>query len=1277
MAFLLFSAPRTRRARGVLSSALVLATLLFVSLRAGAAVLPAGFVEQAIGEGWHSPLGIAFDTSCPNNRLYVWERAGKVWLVENGIKSTTPLIDLSAEVMAWRDLGLLSVTLDPHFQENGRIYLLYAVDRHHLLHFGTPAYEATADLYAAPTIGRLTRYTARASDAFRTIDPGSRRVLLGESIDQGIPILHDSHGVGTVVFGADGTLLVSCGDGASYYAMDDGGADGGSRAEQAEREGIIAHNENIGAFRAQLPDSLNGKILRLDPQTGDGVPGNPYFDPANPRSARSRVWTLGLRNPYRMAVRPGSGSALRAEANPGVLYVGDVGAGTWEELDVIAHPGVNCGWPLFEGLDPQPEYQASPATNPDAPNPLGGFFRFRDLIVQATAGTPRWLNPLNRAQQIPASIPHWMHARPIIDYHHANNGSARTGVFNGSAAAVSILGTIGCPIAASSFNGRAATAGAFFSTADFPAEYRGAFFHADFVAGWIKAMTLTSDDRPQQIRPFASGTGPIVFLGTHPTSGALYYVTFNGNVRRIIYGGAGPRAPVAIAQLSPTFGSSPLTVHFDGTASYDPDGDALEYLWTFDDGSTSNAPAPVKTFFAEGTRQVEVTLRVTDAGAQSHTVRAAVFVNHAPPMVSVLSPQDGAQYRIGEASSFPLRAIIEPSAGRTATSHWQTIVHQGAQAHVRPAVSGPNATVLVQGEGAGTYYENVLTVADDLGLEVTKRVLLRPALGNAAPKVAWSMTDTEIAAGATTLLDPKALVIDDDSAGLEDGTLTIDLVGGSSNETLSLESTGEIEVDDGKILYRRVEIGTLKLANGQVTLTVAFNAAATPTVATAVLRRVGYRAQRARESPCLVRATLADGDGGVSLAADLSVIARAGNLRPSVQLVAPRANALLDKHGDVTLEARASDPDDGIARIDFFRGTRKLGSTTGPPFTWTWRDLPAGTFQVKARAVDRAGAIAWSAPVDIHVTKPASAFFGDNFDDRRLDKTKWMRGSIFDAFDGEARSIDSGISVAENNGHLEIGLPAAAHDPRVGGYLAWRARDLTNACASLEVAQVAAGNAVTRFAISKDAQNALVMLVKDGDLSVDHIVNGRSNLTGLPYVPAQHRFWRIRHESGPPATIAFEVSPDAITWQILRRDEAKFAIDKVRPEMSAGILQNEVAPGGARFDNFHMGRANLADSAEPFNDPPVARPGGPYAATVNIPVHLTAASSADPDGSIVSVQWRFPDGSTVAGLDVAKAFPAPGVYAVALRVTDDGGAFSEESATIVVEDASSRLPDRR
>jgi hypothetical protein len=91
-----------------------------------------------------------------------------------------------------------------------------------------------------------------------------------------------------------------------------------SYSPQALADGIIRPKEDIGAFRSQLVDSLSGKVLRIDPATGNGLPRNPYDDIADPRSARSRVWALGLRNPFRMSLRPDTGSHFPSDGNPGV-----------------------------------------------------------------------------------------------------------------------------------------------------------------------------------------------------------------------------------------------------------------------------------------------------------------------------------------------------------------------------------------------------------------------------------------------------------------------------------------------------------------------------------------------------------------------------------------------------------------------------------------------------------------------------------------------------------------------------------------------------------------------------------------------------------------------------------------------------------------------------------------------------------------------------------------------------------------------------------------------
>ncbi len=320
--------------------------------------LPANFSDALVMGGWNAPVGATWDA---NGRLYVWEKRGQVWIVENGVRLPNPLLNISDEVGDWRDHGFLGFALDPDFLTNGRIYGMYAVDRHHLMNHGTGNYNPGTNEYYAATIMRITRWTAIGPN-FNTVDYASRAVLLGETRQTGVPLLHESHSTGSLMFGSDGTLLATVGDGASYNVVDVGSSSD-TYWSQALTDGIIRPAENVGALRAQLLNSFNGKLLRMDPATGDGVPSNPWYDPAAPRAPKSRVFAMGLRNPYRATIKPNSGSTNPADARPGVVYIGDVQWSTWEDLNVCTEAGMNFGWPLFEGLTPQSGYMAALTAN--------------------------------------------------------------------------------------------------------------------------------------------------------------------------------------------------------------------------------------------------------------------------------------------------------------------------------------------------------------------------------------------------------------------------------------------------------------------------------------------------------------------------------------------------------------------------------------------------------------------------------------------------------------------------------------------------------------------------------------------------------------------------------------------------------------------------------------------------------------------------------------------------------------------------------------------------
>ena len=131
------------------------------------------------------------------------------------------------------------------------------------MNFGTGNYNVATDQYYSATIMRISRYTAIGPN-YNTVDYNTRFVLVGETRKTGPALLHESHSTGQLVFGADGTLLATVGDGASYNNVDVG-SDAGTYYAQALTDSIIVPKQNVGAMRSQLVDCLNGKLLRIDP----------------------------------------------------------------------------------------------------------------------------------------------------------------------------------------------------------------------------------------------------------------------------------------------------------------------------------------------------------------------------------------------------------------------------------------------------------------------------------------------------------------------------------------------------------------------------------------------------------------------------------------------------------------------------------------------------------------------------------------------------------------------------------------------------------------------------------------------------------------------------------------------------------------------------------------------------------------------------------------------------------------------------------------------------
>jgi glucose/arabinose dehydrogenase len=595
----------------------------------------------------------------PDGRLFVSEKSGAVWVVKDNARLAAPFIDLADEVLANGDRGLLGIALDPAFADNHHVYLLYTVD---------PDADGVDD--EGVCFGRLARYTASAANP-NVADPGSRRVLLGSSWSSGPPSLTSSHAVGCLRFGTDGTLLVGVGDGAHPSGVDAGGRD-----PVGFTGGRFPASEDLGAFRAQWIGSLAGKILRLDPATGAGLPSNPFYT-GNAGDNASRVWAYGLRNPFRFAVRPGTGAARPSDGRPGTLYIGDVGWNTWEEVSVSSGAGgENFGWPCREGFSAGGDYATADS-------------RF-GCDSLGTAENPR----------LPTD--------PLTATHHFNGSLSRP----------------------AGHTGKAVSGFVFYTGTRYPSRFRGACFIAEYNASWIKAARVDAGNKLVELLDFATGVGGPVDLAADPLTGDICCASLTTQeIWRFRQVGANV-PPVPTASGTPTSGPAPLAVKFSSDGTSDPDGDRVTLRWDFGDGETSTSGNPSHTYDRPG--NYTATLTATDGrGAEStDTVAITVFDgDHRPPLGRIVSPRPLDAF--DPEADVLLRAEAtdpnEPASGLRFT--WNVRLHHNTHVHPDWAVlSGPAASFTPgdHDDGTGTLLEIVLKVTDSEGLSDSKKVFIFP-----------------------------------------------------------------------------------------------------------------------------------------------------------------------------------------------------------------------------------------------------------------------------------------------------------------------------------------------------------------------------------------------------------------------------------------------------------------------------------------------------------------------------------------------------------------------
>lgn len=292
-----------------------------------------------VADGFGTPTNIAFPPD-DSGRMFVVELDGRVHIINSdGSVEPEPFLDLT-QVVSGRpgQQGLLGLAFHPRFAENGKFYVDYN------------------DLYDNGAI-TISEFTVDQNDPNRADKKTERPLLV---IEKRSPL----HNGGTLRFGQDGYLYISVGDGGWQGDVWDNAQNRFSllgkilridvdRVGPAQPYGIPADNPFAGLWRSDNPYPGQPPAAELEARKGKkrdrSWPG--YVAPEYRNSlppVRAEIWALGFRNPWQYTFDPANGD----------LYIADVGAGTWEEINYQpagSQAGQNYGWDWLEGTHCFPE----------------------------------------------------------------------------------------------------------------------------------------------------------------------------------------------------------------------------------------------------------------------------------------------------------------------------------------------------------------------------------------------------------------------------------------------------------------------------------------------------------------------------------------------------------------------------------------------------------------------------------------------------------------------------------------------------------------------------------------------------------------------------------------------------------------------------------------------------------------------------------------------------------------------------------------------------------